>query len=77
MAKGSHSRPWWLEDGTEICSVCHHLYLYETEYRCSDCDGAVCSECIELTLMSCFPCAGNYEQRVGADSNGSTSNLER
>jgi hypothetical protein len=67
MAKRADSRPWWLEDGTEICSVCHHLYLYETEYRCSDCDGGVCAECIELTFMTCVPCAGTYEHRMGVE----------
>jgi len=67
MAKRSYSKPWWLEDGTESCSVCHHLYLYETEYRCSECDGAVCPGCVELTLMICLPCSETDEHSVGAD----------
>jgi len=67
MVKRSFSRPWWLEDGTEICSVCHHLYLYETEYRCSECDGAVCTECVVVASVTCLPCDENYEHRVGAE----------
>ena len=57
MSKRRILKPWWLEDGTEICSVCHHLYLYETQYRCADCDAAVCVECIEVAETICLPCA--------------------
>jgi len=67
MAKRSYSTPWWLEDGTEICSVCHHLYIYETEYRCSECDGGVCSECVDMTSMSCLLCSDTHEHGVGAE----------
>lgn len=64
MAKRQFLQPWWLEDGTEICSVCHHLYLYETEYRCVDCDGPVCANCIETTRMVCSPCAKHDEVSI-------------
>jgi hypothetical protein len=51
--------PWWLEPGTEICPTCHHVYLYETEYRCADCDVARCGNCIQvrrsLTVL-CVDC---------------------
>jgi hypothetical protein len=59
MAKRQISRPWWLESGSEICSVCSHVYLFETEYRCNDCDGPVCSGCIETTRMVCLPCVNS------------------
>jgi hypothetical protein len=51
--------PWWLEDGTEVCPICRQLYLYETEYRCTDCDGPMCESCVQtresLTVV-CGPC---------------------
>jgi hypothetical protein len=64
MAKRQLLKPWWLGDGTEICSVCHHLYLYETEYRCFDCDGGICLDCVELTRTVCLPCANNNEDSI-------------
>jgi hypothetical protein len=62
MAKARVVSPWWLETGTELCPACNQLYLYETEYRCSDCDGPLCSDCVQtresLTVVcpSCFKC---------------------
>lgn len=59
---------WWLEAGTEVCPACHHLYLFETEYRCADCDGPICSDCVlervSLTVVcpACFECG---EEEVG------------
>jgi hypothetical protein len=67
MARRQLSQPWWLEPGTEICSVCSHLYLFETEYRCIDCDGPVCSACIETTSMVCLPCADHTETLIEID----------
>jgi hypothetical protein len=57
MAKRGFLQPWWLEVGTEICPVCHHMYPYETEYRCARCDGPVCSTCLEPTRKVCTPCS--------------------
>jgi len=59
MPKSRHLTPWWLSPGTEICPVCHQLYLYETEYRCEDCDGPMCENCVavsELSVTVCLPC---------------------
>jgi hypothetical protein len=68
MAKARFEQPWWLGSGTEICPICHHLYLYETEYRCADCDGPVCSDCVKVresvtvVCTPCFDCADSSEE---------------
>jgi hypothetical protein len=55
--------PWWLEPGTEICPTCHQVYLYETEYRCTDCDGPRCQNCVQvrealtIVCLDCFDCS--------------------
>jgi hypothetical protein len=36
--------PWWL-DGSEHCAHCLQVYVLETEYRCTACDGATCPQC--------------------------------
>ncbi len=58
MAKLRLASPWWLEPGTEICPACHHLYLYETEYRCADCDAPRCPNCVQVerALTLCLEC---------------------
>ena len=38
---------WWLIADVEVCAVCGEGYAYGTGYRCSGCDGAVCTFCIE------------------------------
>src|SRR4030095_13803408 len=48
MPKSRVLEPWWLLPGTEMCPVCHQLYLYETEYRCADCDGPTCENCFAV-----------------------------
>ncbi len=64
MVKQRAAMPWWLDDGTEICPACKQLYLYETQFRCSDCDGPSCGECVEtsssvtvvtVTCSACVP----------------------
>ena len=60
---------WWLETGTEICPSCHQLYLYETQYRCEDCDGPTCSDCVqqsESLTMVCPTCVECNESDVEA-----------
>ena len=62
MKKGRNALPWWLEVGTELCPNCHQLYLYETEYRCADCDAPMCDACIrvrESVTIVCGPCDSN------------------
>jgi len=36
---------WWLEDGDEECPHCGRLYVYELEFRCTECDGPGCPHC--------------------------------
>ena len=36
---------WWLIEGDEECPHCGQLYLYELEFRCPECDTAVCLHC--------------------------------
>jgi len=58
---------WWLEPGTEICPSCDHFYLYETEYRCSDCDGPMCSDCVperDTLTVVCGTCVACGEQEL-------------
>ena len=62
VAKRPETR-WWLEAGTELCSACDQLYLYETEYRCADCDGPRCRDCVQVrqsltVCLTCFDCSG-------------------
>jgi len=66
MAKLQIFPPWWLEVGTEVCSNCDHMYVYETEHRCAHCDGAVCSNCYEPTSSTCHKC-GKQEQESSID----------
>jgi hypothetical protein len=63
MPRSRLVNPWWLEPGTEICPACHQLYLYETEYRCFDCDGPRCQNCVQvrqaltMVCLDCFDCS--------------------
>jgi hypothetical protein len=54
------SAPWWLS-GEEECPHCHHLYAYELEVRCTECDGPSCPHCVsrlELGVV-CIHCSQN------------------
>ena len=67
MQKSRRELPWWLEAGTEVCPACNHLYLYETEYRCFDCDGPLCPMCVvEKTAVhiSCPTCCDDSKAEV-------------
>jgi hypothetical protein len=37
---------WWIEGGAETCGFCLERYSYEGEYRCVECDRAVCPMCV-------------------------------
>lgn len=58
MRKSKLNRPWWLEDGTDICPACNQAYAYQTEYRCVACDGPVCAMCVETTIEIEIFCSG-------------------
>lgn len=67
MPKTRREPPWWLEVGTEVCPACNHLYLYETEYRCFDCDGPLCPMCVVETTavdISCPTCCEKPKAEV-------------
>jgi hypothetical protein len=69
MQKSRRELPWWLEVGTEVCPACNHLYLYETEYRCFDCDGPLCPMCVVETTavhISCPGCCDGTERALPA-----------
>src|SRR6266498_3165553 len=56
VKKTKQNLPWWLEQGVEICPACGHTYVYQTEYRCVECDGPVCSVCVTRTIEMEFSC---------------------
>jgi hypothetical protein len=47
MAKTKKQAPWWLERGTETCSVCGQTYAPQMESRCADCDAPLCPCCAD------------------------------
>jgi hypothetical protein len=63
MAKRRQVTPWWLEEGTEICSPCGQAYAYQTEFRCAFCDGPICPFCVE-TMSVEIACPECYEMDV-------------
>ena len=69
MAKRQQVTPWWLEDGTEICSPCGQTYAYQTEYRCAFCDGPICALCVETTVSLEFFCP-ECREAANAESEG-------
>ena len=53
--------PWWAAGGTERCPACLHLYAYEVQVRCVDCDGPLCPLCavevrVEVVSRRCPEC---------------------
>jgi hypothetical protein len=51
---------WWLGDGDEECPHCGELYIYELEFRCSECDAAGCKRCVATHVEGhhiCVTCA--------------------
>jgi hypothetical protein len=37
--------PWWLLEGDEECPSCGHLYIYEMEFHCPECEITACIHC--------------------------------
>jgi hypothetical protein len=56
--KSMKTSPWWLEPGTEICPACGHTYVIQTEYRCVECDGAICAMCVGTATATEVFCVG-------------------
>ena len=69
MATDSRPVPWWLGRGTELCGHCLHLYHYQVEYRCTDCDEPICPDCVvvirETRNAYCVECQPQPE-RLGS-----------
>jgi hypothetical protein len=59
------NRPYWLDDGTETCSSCSHVYVYEMECRCAACDRGICCHCVGAATrrsdVLCSECAAATE----------------
>ena len=55
---------WWLHEGDEHCAHCGFTYVYELEFRCSECDGPGCPHC-KVThaegRLVCMSCGGSAE----------------
>ena len=45
MTTKQRLKPYWLEGDEAECPYCGHLYAYEVEVRCIDCDGPACPIC--------------------------------
>jgi len=56
---------WWLSDGDEECPHCGQLYVYELEFRCPDCDGAVCPHCKKRHTKGHHVCPDCFETSDG------------
>lgn len=60
----SAAAPWWLMDGDEECVSCGHLYIYELEFRCPECEITTCIHCRRrhcdgrLVCVSCSEAGG-------------------
>ena len=65
----SRLAPWWLMDGEEECVSCGHLYIYEMECRCAECEIATCIHCRRrhsdgrMVCVSCADARGSIDAR--------------
>lgn len=63
-AAASSPAPWWLMEGDEECHGCGHLYIYELEFHCPECETATCIHCRRrhsdgrMVCVSCAEAAG-------------------
>jgi hypothetical protein len=59
MPRRTRELPWWIEGGTQICTICLQRYALETEHRCVNCDVVMCFFCAvrehgrEITCGDC------------------------
>ena len=57
--------PYWLDGGTETCSLCELPYVLQQEYRCEACDRPVCEHCIVVVATGevfCHACPPDAEE---------------
>jgi hypothetical protein len=58
--------PYWLDGGTETCSVCTHVHVYEMTFRCVACDRGICCHCVSVRVTSresfCAACEAEQDE---------------
>jgi hypothetical protein len=43
--------PWWLEEGSELCTACETYHHAEALVVCAWCDGSLCACCTVEVLV--------------------------
>jgi hypothetical protein len=61
---------WWLSDGDEECPHCAQLYIYEVEFRCTECDGPGCPHCRVVHAEGHLVCPECVESSSEGRGNG-------
>lgn len=63
---GDEDGRWWLQAGTEQCSFCLAWFHYAEQYRCGECDAAMCPFCAHVIrhthTVRCRDCGSNDDQ---------------
>jgi hypothetical protein len=53
-------KPYWLDQGEEICEICEHTVVVQAVLRCTECDAGICEQCAltihETHEIVCVPC---------------------
>jgi hypothetical protein len=53
--------PYWLDGGTEICALCEHPHVLQSQFRCAACDRPNCEHCVVVNRdtgeVLCHECA--------------------
>jgi hypothetical protein len=63
----SNAAPWWLQEGDEECSSCGHLYIYELEFRCPQCESITCIHCRRRHAEGHLVCVSCTDTRGSSD----------
>ena len=59
MPRRARELPWWIDGGSQLCSLCLQRYALETEHLCIGCDVPMCFFCAvaehghEITCIDC------------------------
>jgi hypothetical protein len=62
--------PWWLMEGDEECPGCGHLYIYEMEFHCPDCEITTCIHCRRRHSDGRLVCVSCVDVTPGAGDAG-------
>ena len=53
--------PYWLDGGAEICALCEHPHVLQSQLRCAACDRPNCEHCVVVNRdtgeVLCHECA--------------------